>query len=399
MACWSLVLLASNYMIFAGLYVCLAADYLVWGRRQRRLALADWLWLLLPQAVLGAPIVLFWNTLGTEYAGTLSTISMARRALFVWWSFRDLNACEFGIAWLLVFAPLLGFLCRRPWLVRLPLAILLYTLVINRLSPVNSTVIAEVRYLVATIPLWMIMAVLVIEELTRRRAWLALALGMLAFGTNLLHGTWLFPGNPIPVHPRCTVLSFIRELVSPPVDPYSVAARWINEHVASGQSIWVLPDYMVYPLIYHAPGPIYAWQLPAPPAGQFKDLPPIQFRGLVAPDYILAFGPSAGLARETIQAWNQPGLDYSLVATLDCYWQDVHRPELFLRSFEPIREFDRRTEAIYVFRRSSANGSPEPGLTTPEKPSSSAGTARRSESRTNGRMRLRMSEHLTPESA
>ena len=59
----SLLLLAANYLNYAAIYVCLAVDFLIWGRKRRPLAAGDWLWLILPQVLLGAPIVLVWNPL------------------------------------------------------------------------------------------------------------------------------------------------------------------------------------------------------------------------------------------------------------------------------------------------------------------------------------------------
>jgi len=46
--------------------------------------------------------------------------------------------------------------------------------------------------------------------------------------------------------------------------------------------------------------------------------------------------------------------DYGLVKTLDVYWFDTSRPEPY-HSFGPIVDFDRRFEAVYIFRRSEHN--------------------------------------------
>src|SRR5271166_1776106 len=90
---------------------------------------------------------------------------------------------------------------------------------------------------------------------------------------------------------RSTTCCFAKELISPPSDPYTETAKWINENVRENASIWVLPDYMAYPLIYHAPMPIYAWQLGWPPEPQFRDLPEVHFQSRIPPDYIICFGP------------------------------------------------------------------------------------------------------------
>jgi hypothetical protein len=360
MAFWSLALLASNYMVYAEICLCLLVDYFFWGRKRMPLKVVDCLWLGIPQVLLGLPVVVTWNTLRAEYANTLSSVSPGHRALTIWWSFRDVNACEFGILALLVIAPILFFLpwperapegLNRQWFLRLPLALGICTIAANFLSPMNSTIVAEVRYLAVTIPMWIVLAVLVIWRVTQGRMWFAIALGALAFGCNFLNGAWMFghPARPVPL--GCSPAKFVRELLSPPTDPYTVAARWINDHVPAHASIWVIPDYMRYPLMYHAPAPLYAWQLVWPPAGQFRNLPPIHFAERLPPDYVLAFGPSVELARNSMRSFSQVNVAYEPAALLDIYCLDTFRPELFLHDFEPVTNFDRNTEAVYAFRR------------------------------------------------
>lgn len=77
-----------------------------------------------------------------------------------------------------------------------------------------------------------------------------------------------------------------------------------------------MPDYAAFPLIFDAPGPVYAWQL----ALQSRDpqcagLPAIHFRGRVAPDVIVVFGPEVLRVRPM----------------LDIFFKDRYRPELFWR--------------------------------------------------------------------
>ena len=142
----------------------------------------------------------------------------------------------------------------------------------------------------------------------------------------------------------------MQELIHPPGDPFTVTVKWIKHNVAERASVWVVPDYAAYPLMYHAPNPTYAWQLTWPPVKEeFKQLAPIHFIGQVPPEYIVAFGPATELARDSIASWNRPELQYALVATIDFFWKDQHRPELFWRTFQPITQYDRKTEAIYIF--------------------------------------------------
>lgn len=113
----------------------------------------------------------------------------------------------------------------------------------------------------------------------------------------------------------------------------------------------MLPGHMAYPLMYHAPGAVYAWQLQYPPGEQFQEIPEIHFRGRVLPDYVFVFGPSVIEVMKMLKGLEVQGLRYDLAATIDHYWRDMHRPELFWHTFKPIRNYNRQNEAIYVFKR------------------------------------------------
>jgi hypothetical protein len=187
----------------------------------------------------------------------------------------------------------------------------------------------------------------------RAASWrLALALGAVAFGTNLFNGA---PVNGMPL--RSTLAAYLGELLHPPGEAFTPTARWLDAHLPPRKSVWVIPEHMTYPLMFHAPGPTYAWQYKSPPPG----LDPVHTRGRVAPDYVVAFGPcAAGLPRLLRKA----GCDvpYTKVATIDAFWADQFRPELFWRTFEPRIGYDPDREAVSVFSADAiAEPSPAPG--------------------------------------
>jgi len=168
----------------------------------------------------------------------------------------------------------------------------------------------------------------------------------MAFGTNLLNG-----GPFSPEGLRSTTFCFAKELISPPSDPYTETAKWVSKQVPENASIWVQPDYMTYSLIYHAPKAIYAWQLGWPPEPQFRGLPAIQFKGRIPPDYIICFGPAVRDVVRLFQLWAKQGVQYEYAATIDFFYKDQYRPELFWRSFTPTVNYKKDQEAIYVFER------------------------------------------------
>ena len=52
---------------------------------------------------------------------------------------------------------------------------------------------------------------------------------------------------------------------------------------------------------------------------------------------------------KVIEMMKAQGVEYHLAEVLDIYWLDI-TTEIFWRSFRPIKNFDRQTEAVYVYR-------------------------------------------------
>jgi hypothetical protein len=345
----SIGLLATQYICFVALYVVLGVDYLLWGRQRHRLAMRDWLILLLPILLVGVPMVWIWNPLRLELGQNLQTTPLAMKLGLVWLNLRDMNQAEFAPLILLAVAPLLYPITRNVWLLRGSVALIVYVLAGSLLSPQRfvmdwpfSRYNADLRYIVPVLPLAIAMAVLALCQLRGRLRIVAVGLAVLAFWTNFPHR---LPGVRFDRHEYSSLLAYFGELSDPPPDPYAPVADWLNEHATPGQSAWVLPDYMAYPLMYHAPKVVYAWQLsdPLPFPEQFAGLPDIHFHGRVMPDYLILFGPR--------RAQLPPGAAYDLVATANVYWQDAYRPELFWRRFEPIPVDLAKGEGVYILRR------------------------------------------------
>ena len=348
LAAISVLLFASNYLNYLALYVCLAIDYVFWKRKEWPATARNAILLFGPQVVLNGIIAYIWNPLRTQYGGSVWTNSLWDRLdlFFMYW--RDMNACEFLTIPMLLLALGIGLALRRGWLVRGCVALLVYVAMITFISPqpVKAAVYADVRYVAAVIPLAIALEAGALCILFRRHAILAIGAAILVFCTNLSNG-----GPFLERGLQSTISSYVGELAQPPSEPYTPTAQWINEHVPDGDSVWVLPDYSTYPLMFYAPRALYAWQLSWPPRPDFAGLPAIQFMGQEPPDYLVAFGPNVGLMAQIIGKMNRPDVGYQRVATINTVWKDMYRPELFWRTFVPVTQYDPRTEAIYIFQR------------------------------------------------
>ena len=258
-----------------------------------------------------------------------------------------MNRCEFCSAVVLLAAVWLVVRKKDPWIARGLTALVLYTAVVTLFSPQRMCdgTEAAVRYLVPLIPLCLAIEAQTIRLYAGKSPSVALLAAVLAFGSNLGNLGFLYGAGV-----RSTIVCFVRELANPPPEPYTPAAQWIRAHVPDGASVWVIPGHMAYPLMFHAPEAVYAWQLAAENRDpQFAGLPALHFENRAAPDYIVAFGPVSHEVRQMLA--ERCGVGYEQAAVLDCFWRDLFRPELFWRRFDPHVGYSAADEAIYIFAR------------------------------------------------
>jgi hypothetical protein len=346
----SFLLFAANYMDWLALSVCLLADYLLWKRKTAWLSLAQAAVFLSIQGILCGLLALRWNPLSTKFGSYVQAVPIWDRLTLFLWNLRDLNLAEFLVGGLILLAIPVALIRRDVWLGRGLLAIMLFVGVISLVSPqsVAITNVADIRYLVPLIPLGIAVGVRLLLLLLPASPIFLIVAAMLAFWTNLLNGTWMKEGV------RSVPLAYIGELLNPNSEPYTPVIDWINANVRDGESIWVTPDYMRYPLMFHAPRAVYAWQLGPDQRSdpQFRTLPAIHFEGLQAPDYLIVFGPSVSGVRTMIRDAVRQGINYREVGRINTFWHDLYRPELFWRTFSPVLNYDPETQAIYIFKKS-----------------------------------------------
>ncbi len=346
----SALLMSANYTYLVVLYGCLCLDYVFCQRRIQSFGVTDLAILFLPQLIVGLGLLFWWNPFHTHMGERLAHDSIVERLQLFLWHFRDLNRCEFYSPALMVLAVFYAVIRRDVLLGRLLLWLLAFTVGMTLLSTqsVKETSASDIRYFAPILPLVLAIEISAILVFARNRALLAVSLAVIAFGTNIFNGGSLVCGNF-----RSTVTDFSRELLTPPQEPYSPVAQWIRSNVPNGESVWVLPDYMAYPLMFHAPNALYAWQLRPDQKNekQFNRLPDIHFQGIVSPDYIVVFGPTVIQIRAMLEKWNWMGVHYEEIYRINSFWKDLYRPELFWRTFKPVTGFDPETQGIYIYKK------------------------------------------------
>lgn len=346
-------LMASNYLAWAALLGAFLIDYLIWERKETPFNLRVIGGSVFAQLVGGLLLLSVWNPWGTGWGAYIQErgLSLVERMQLFVWTFRDCFRSEFLGFLPCLLAPYVVIRQRDRLLLRALVAVMVILLLTSMVSPqvaLDQTGTADIRYVISVIPLGIFIGARVILAFAQGR-WLWLIGGVFFLQLlNVLNPFRLDRGQG-----WSTPMGFARELASPVGDPYRAAAEWISLHVPSQASVWVLPDYACYPLMFHAPDAVYAWQLRPEQKNeeQFKSLPDVHFQGLVLPNFIVAFGPSVELVRQLAGQWSMQGTRYHEVTRLMTFWKDLYRPELFWRTFKPIENYDPNTEAIYIFQR------------------------------------------------
>jgi hypothetical protein len=119
---------------------------------------------------------------------------------------------------------------------------------------------------------------------------------VLAF-TNVANvWTERFIGGPGPGAVRSTLLAWLGELASPPPSAYAAASTWLTRNLPPGSNVFSLPDFSLYPLMFHAPQHHYMWQFSLQQRASYPMLQPFNFRFLEIPGlpWVSRQGPAQG---------------------------------------------------------------------------------------------------------
>ena len=370
-------LLCTNYLSYFALLIGLIIDYFVFSRKKHPLTVRQASLIFFPQLVLGwlllSKYTLCFTSNVLQYPVNLW---IQDRVNIIFWFFRDINSCEFGSGLLIALAPFLYFQKKNINLIRCPVAILVYIIAISILSPkpfygfgvptyFYEYNIAEIRYIAPLIPLCIFITVITIEALASSKKLFILLLAILAFSTNIFQKALLL-NAPIYsrwskyrtlVTSRSTIFEYLKELIFPNKSAYRLTSDWINKNINEKDTVWVEPDFACYPLMYHAPKALYAWQLNEK-VPKYSELADIHFFGKIAPDYIISFGPHDSSAKIKMKELAAQGVVYKKIDQLNVYWYDLTRPELLWHSFSNINEISGEDEAVYIYKNINYIGKP-----------------------------------------
>ena len=352
------VLLACHYLTYGAGMICLAADYLLFERRRRPDSWKQIAAFLATQLVgLGLVVGVFFP-FGRKVTPYVPASWLHDKLLLFWWNLRDLNATECLWLPMLPIALVVAAVRRDLWLVRAVVCLVLFALIAAVLSPqpVGWAVFADIRYMSTLLPLAIFISARTVwlgfgldrQRSPVRTAAAVVVAGVLALTNVANYGTGRLIGGPGPTAVRSTLLAWLGELISPPPSAYAAAAAWLNENLPAGSNVFALPEFSLYPLMFHAPQHHYMWQFSQHQRVDYPMLQPFNFRFFGIPDAVVGFGGEVAPARGLIQQLERLGVHYEAV-DLGIAGPDATRPELFWHRFKTPPPDPR--ESTWIFKR------------------------------------------------
>jgi len=290
----------------------------------------------------------------------------ARRAKLVWWYVRDLNRigcvpwmAAAGLAYFLIVDRRKDPATRKvvEW-AALGLGFILFLALLSPQLAWGDTV-ADVRYFAPAIPIFAGGVMGGLAWLAHKRsAWAGLAVVLLLTTTNVLTLA------PTMSKFRFLLPAYVYETHTAYPTAYEEVCDFLAANARQDDLVTARPEFHNYPLMFYEGDRVLFGCLlnrKSPLAGSpVKELDAPLFIDENYPDWLIAFGADPE-ARKLLAHFSRPhaaggrtvSFRYERVNALDVCCFASQRPELFLHSFGPRKDFDRGTEAVYVFRRRS----------------------------------------------
>jgi len=369
----SILLFYTNYLIAGVFLLSLAALHLL--LHVRKLDKSGWL-----KLILG--IVFFLVGIIPQLRMALSVTDyghhgepwLSRHATILWWNIRDLNLSGM-MPWTIALG-LIVVLAMQVKRKELPPAVwdwllfpILYVVIMGVVSPqsIEHPGIADLRYLFLITPFFMGLIGYFLSVVHQSSKVVSILLLVILLNTNLLS---LLPVQqkfdsvlPVQQNFRLLLPSFLLEVHSPYTTSYEAVASFLRKEAKKDDIVFTLPLFTHGPLLFYTGGKVKFCcvlnkMTPLPKSTQQR-LPSHVFVEESFPDWFIAFGRRRLAMRSIFRYLTRPhkegkqmvSYEYRMHHVLNVYWKATHRPEVPWHQFSPNRRFDRRFDAVYIFKK------------------------------------------------
>jgi hypothetical protein len=240
---------------------------------------------------------------------------------------------------------------------------LLYVVILSAVSNqplVADKTTADARYLMPAAPFGLGFCGAVLGTIHGlHRLWGRLAAALLL--ATALCTTALTAGLP-GTSPGWLLPAYVREITRPYPTAYSLTDEFLRQHALAEDVVLAVPDFCNYPLMFCQGdrlrfGCVLDTRSPLD-ANVIATLDAPLKADENFPDWIIAFGNQPQVPK-ILDFFSRPhegpngsvSYDYRMVQWLDAFWFDLSRPEINLHSFGPKRDFNPKSQAVYVYRR------------------------------------------------
>lgn len=229
--------------------------------------------------------------------------------------------------------------------------LLVFVVALSFVSPQEpgSMWLADVRYLNPMLPVMAAICAGFFWFIHQRSPWIAKLILIMQLSTDLLSHV---PGDP-DIQPLLSALAL--EIHRPYPTSISVVSEFLRSKVEPDAIVCITPDFMIKPILYYAGDRVKFRGVLNDDTGISRAiadrLNPQLFKDQCVPQWVVIAGNQDTIAFPNIGSKVSKSKIYRPFGALDVYWGPSQRPELPFHEFGPVRNFDRRTQAVYIFKR------------------------------------------------
>jgi len=239
------------------------------------------------------------------------------------------------------------------YLLKWTLFVCMYVIILSLLSPYPD---CKIRNLIVLLPVFAIIHGYLLQFVYKYNKTGALLIFALLITTNI------FTLSPINKQFSFSLPSYIKEITNPYPESCSQTVKYLEDNIQKDEKIFSYPFYMNYPIMFYLGDKIKICcnlnKTTNIPIEKLNDLNAPVFIEDNFPDWLISYSFDKDILNvikyfERTHTENKKTIKYKYVLnrTLDVFWYPTQRPGT-KHHFGPITAFDKKSQAVYIFKRS-----------------------------------------------